>query len=120
MKDSGIKDINEIQNQSEINRKTKSNFENDSMPSSSKGRLKIFFGYAAGTGKTYAMLEAGQMAKDRGIDTVIGYLEPHERKQTLDKARGLEVIAPKILEQGILNYRNLIPTLSSQENLSWL
>lgn len=42
MKDSGIKDINEIQNQSEINRKTKSNFENDSMPSSSKGRLKIF------------------------------------------------------------------------------
>ncbi|WP_273235341.1 hypothetical protein [Ileibacterium valens] len=32
MKDSGIKDINEIQNQSEINRKTKSNFENDSMP----------------------------------------------------------------------------------------
>ncbi|WP_304691446.1 sensor histidine kinase [Ileibacterium valens] len=107
MKDSGIKDINEIQNQSEINRKTKSNFENDSMPSSSKGRLKIFFGYAAGTGKTYAMLEAGQMAKDRGIDTVIGYLEPHERKQTLDKARGLEVIAPKILEQGNLELSEL-------------
>lgn len=55
-----------------------------------KGKLKIFFGYAAGTGKTYAMLEAGKAALDKGMDVVIGYLEPHERPETLKKAEGLE------------------------------
>ena len=32
-----------------------------------KGHLKIFFGYAAGVGKTYAMLEAAHIAKKQGI-----------------------------------------------------
>ncbi len=31
---------------------------------SKKGRLKIFFGYAAGVGKTYAMLKAAHRAKE--------------------------------------------------------
>ena len=30
------------------------------------GKLKIFFGYAAGVGKTYAMLQAAHQAKERG------------------------------------------------------
>ena len=38
-----------------------------------KGHLKIFFGYAAGVGKTYAMLEAAHMEKQKGIDVVAGY-----------------------------------------------
>ena len=46
-----------------------------------KGHLKIFFGYAAGVGKTYAMLEAAHMAKQQGIDVVAGYVEPHARHQ---------------------------------------
>ena len=36
------------------------------------GRLKIFFGYAAGVGKTYAMLEAAHRAKAAGVDVVAG------------------------------------------------
>ena len=36
------------------------------------GRLKIFFGYAAGVGKTYAMLEAAHQAQKEGVDVVIG------------------------------------------------
>lgn len=32
-----------------------------------QGRLKIFFGYAAGVGKTYAMLEAAHQAKKRAL-----------------------------------------------------
>ena len=36
-----------------------------------KGHLKIFFGYAAGVGKTYAMLEAAHMEKQQGIDVVV-------------------------------------------------
>lgn len=67
-----------------------------------KGKLKIFFGYAAGTGKTYAMLEAGKAALDKGMDVVIGYLEPHERSETLKKAEGLEWLPPKMLQEGLL------------------
>ena len=54
------------------------------------GRLKIFFGYADGVGKTSAMLRAAHQAKARGIDTVVGYLAPHARPQTAALLRGLE------------------------------
>ena len=47
------------------------------------GKLKIFFGYAAGVGKTYAMLEAAHHAKEMGVDVVAGYIEPHVRPETL-------------------------------------
>ena len=41
------------------------------------GRLKIFFGYAAGVGKTYTMLKSAHSLQKNNIDVVIGYLEPH-------------------------------------------
>ena len=41
------------------------------------GQLKIFFGYAAGVGKTYAMLQAALMAEERGMDVVIGSIAPY-------------------------------------------
>ena len=59
-----------------------------------KGKLKIFFGYAAGVGKTYAMLEAAHDAKKRGVDVVVGYVEPHTRPETLALLDGLEVLPP--------------------------
>lgn len=57
-----------------------------------RGHLKIFFGYAAGVGKTYAMLKAAHDARRRGIDVVAGYVEPHERPQTAVLLNGLEQI----------------------------
>ena len=39
-----------------------------------KGHLKIFFGYAAGVGKTYAMLKAAHSVKRHGMDVVAGYI----------------------------------------------
>src|SRR6185503_16703426 len=63
-----------------------------------RGRLKIFMGYAAGVGKTYSMLEEGQELKSRGVDVVIGYFEPHGRKETIAKIEGLEVIPRKQVE----------------------
>ena len=71
--------------------------ESASLQKAKKGKLKIFFGYAAGTGKTYAMLEAGKAAQEKGTDVVIGYLEPHERPETLKKAEGLEWLPPKTM-----------------------
>lgn len=60
----------------------------------SGGRLKIYLGYAVGVGKTYSMLlEAHQLLKC-GADVVAGYIEPHERKETSEKMRGIETIPP--------------------------
>jgi two-component system, OmpR family, sensor histidine kinase KdpD len=63
-----------------------------------RGKLKIFMGYAAGVGKTYQMLEEGQDLKARGADVVIGYFEPHGRKDTIAKTEGLEMIPRKIVK----------------------
>jgi two-component system sensor histidine kinase KdpD len=63
-----------------------------------RGKLKIFMGYAAGVGKTYMMLEQGQELKARGVDVVIGYFEPHARKDTIAKTEGLEMIPRKRID----------------------
>src|ERR1700690_1863695 len=57
-----------------------------------RGKLKIFMGYAAGVGKTYKMLEEAQDLKDSGVDVVVGYFEPHGRKETIAKTEGLEMV----------------------------
>ena len=62
-----------------------------------KGRLKIFFGYAAGVGKTYAMLEAAHRAKAAGVDVVAGYIEPHTRPETQALLEGLEQLPAKAI-----------------------
>ena len=59
------------------------------------GKLKIFFGYAAGVGKTYAMLEAAHRALAAGTDVVCGYIEPHTRPETLALLDGLEQLPPR-------------------------
>ncbi|MCX6027791.1 MAG: sensor histidine kinase KdpD [Chloroflexi bacterium] len=47
-----------------------------------RGKLKIFLGYAAGVGKTYAMLEAAHQRQGEGVDVVVGYVETHGRTET--------------------------------------
>ena len=66
-----------------------------------RGHLKIFFGYAAGVGKTYAMLEAAHAARERGVDVVVGYVEPHARPATLELLEGLETIEPLRIEKSV-------------------
>ena len=63
-----------------------------------RGHLKIFFGYAAGVGKTYAMLKAAHSARKRGIDVVAGYVEPHDRPQTSALINGLECLPNLVTE----------------------
>ena len=63
-----------------------------------RGHLKIFFGYAAGVGKTYAMLRAARSAKRRGVDVTIGYIEPHSRPDTIAQLQGLEQLPPLQIE----------------------
>jgi two-component system, OmpR family, sensor histidine kinase KdpD len=61
-----------------------------------RGRLKMFLGAAAGVGKSYAMLGEARDLKAAGVDVVIGYLEPHGRRATEDRAAGLEVAPRRI------------------------
>lgn len=69
-------------------------FEEEEKRKKSRGKLKIFLGYAAGSGKTYAMLEAAHEARKHHIDVVAGYVEPHARPDTQALVKGLETIAP--------------------------
>ena len=57
-----------------------------------RGRLKIILGYAAGVGKTYKMLEEGRQLAAQGHDVVVGYFEPHARKDTIAKSEGMEFV----------------------------
>ncbi len=60
--------------------------------SSKRGKLKIFLGYVAGVGKTYAMLEAAHQRLEEGLDVVVGYVETHGRKETEALLMGIEAI----------------------------
>ncbi len=59
-----------------------------------QGRLKIFLGYAAGVGKTYAMLESAESLELDGRDVVAAYVESHGRFETdsLLGLSGVEII----------------------------
>ena len=57
-----------------------------------RGSLKIFFGYAAGVGKTYSMLVNAQRAKADGRDVVVGYIEPQGRADTEALLQGLDTL----------------------------
>ncbi|MBC8064443.1 MAG: sensor histidine kinase KdpD, partial [Chlorobia bacterium] len=63
-----------------------------------RGRLKVYLGMAAGVGKTYGMLSDGQEAKQRGVDVVVGYVEPHGRKETEAMSDGLERLPLREIE----------------------
>lgn len=64
------------------------------------GKLKIFLGYAAGVGKTYAMLQAAYRAKEQGYDVVAGYIAPQSQPKTLELLWGLEQIPAKCVRWG--------------------
>ena len=63
-----------------------------------RGRFKVFLGYAPGVGKTYAMLSEGVRRRSRGEDVVIGVVETHGRAATLEMAGKLEQIPRKEIE----------------------
>ncbi|MCE9623019.1 MAG: DUF4118 domain-containing protein [Actinomycetia bacterium] len=57
-----------------------------------RGTLRIYLGAAPGVGKTFAMLNEGARRAKRGTDVVIGYVETHDRPQTIEQIADLELI----------------------------
>ncbi|GAB5616965.1 hypothetical protein JCM31739_17900 [Faecalimonas canis] len=72
-----------------------------------KGKLCIFLGYAAGVGKTCAMLDAAHELQKEGVDIVAGYIEPHARPETSAREEGLEKIPPLMVEYKGIELREL-------------
>src|SRR5215469_4635030 len=60
------------------------------------GKLKIYLGPCAGVGKTYQMLIEGNRLKRQGVDVVIGYVEPHDRPETIAQIGNLEIVPPLV------------------------
>ena len=63
-----------------------------------RGKLKVYIGSAAGTGKSYRMLNEAHDLRRRGIDVVVGFIETHQRAETEAQIRDLEVIPRKKIE----------------------
>ena len=68
------------------------------------GKLKIFFGYAPGVGKTYAMLEAALRARDGGVDVICGYMDPGIPPETARLLSGLERLPEKAISSTVREF----------------
>jgi len=64
----------------------------DLIKKSRRGKFKIYIGMSAGVGKTYRMLQEAHSLLKNGIDVKIGYVEPHQREETIALVEGLPVI----------------------------
>ncbi|MFB6468142.1 DUF4118 domain-containing protein [Cytobacillus sp. Hz8] len=73
------------------------NMKIDDKRNNERGKLKIFFGYAEGVGKTYAMLEEAHELLKEGVDVVVGYVEPHTYPDTNHLLARLPLIPPQTL-----------------------
>jgi Kef-type K+ transport system membrane component KefB len=65
---------------------------------SGRGKLQIFFVYAAGVSKTYAMLQAARRERADGVDVVVGYVETQGRPETEALLEGLEILLPLLID----------------------
>lgn len=72
-----------------------------------KGKLCIFLGYAAGVGKTCAMLDAAHELLNEGVDIVSGYIEPHARPEISKREEGLEKVPPLLVPYKGIDLREL-------------
>ncbi|MDO4670302.1 MAG: DUF4118 domain-containing protein [Aerococcus sp.] len=63
-----------------------------------RGKLRVFFGFAAGVGKTYSMLTEAHELLEAGKNVVVGYVEPHDRPETNQLLEGLPAIPPLTIE----------------------
>lgn len=92
-------------NPEEFLRRIQEEEENETLPS--KGRLKIFLGFCAGVGKTYHMLEETRLAVNNGINTLIGVVETHGRKETQALLEDLTILPRKKTEYNGINLEEM-------------
>ena len=57
-----------------------------------RGRLKIFLGYASGAGKSFRMFDEGRRRFERGQDVVVGAIQPRSSSDVLGLISKLAVV----------------------------
>jgi len=60
-----------------------------------RGKLKVFLGYASGVGKSYRMLDEGRRRKARGEDVVVAAVQPETPPEIAELLKTLDVIPPR-------------------------
>ena len=61
-------------------------------PVASRGRLKVFLGYASGVGKSFRMFDEARRRKERGQDVVVGALQPEVPPEIKPILSSLEIV----------------------------
>jgi two-component system sensor histidine kinase KdpD len=80
-----------------------------------RGKLKIFFGMCPGVGKTYAMLQAARQKQREGVEVLVGFVETHGRRETLELIEGLPVA-----ERARIEYRgSVLEEMDLEPILTW-
>jgi len=69
-------------------------------PESTRGRLKVFLGYAAGVGKSFRMFDEARRRKERGQDVVVGAVQPEISSEIKPLIDSLEII-PTLEIEGV-------------------
>lgn len=64
---------------------------------SHRGKFKIYIGMSAGVGKTYRMLQEARQLFDAGVDVQIGYIETHDRAETMCLVEGIPQVSRRKL-----------------------
>jgi two-component system sensor histidine kinase KdpD len=85
-----------------------------------RGRHRIFLGYAPGVGKTHAMLEEAHARLRAGEDVVVGLLEPHSRPDTARLATGLERLPPLAVPYRGISFEELDVDAAITRRPDWL
>ena len=76
-----------------------------------RGTLRIYLGAAPGVGKTFAVLGEAHRRQARGADVVVGLVETHGRRRTLEQLDGLEVLPrAEITHRGVTLTEKAQPT----------
>ena len=71
------------------------------------GKLTVFLGSAAGSGKTMAMLDRAHQLQSEGVDVVAAFVETHGRKETAAMAEGLELLPRMRIVNAGITYEEL-------------
>jgi two-component system, OmpR family, sensor histidine kinase KdpD len=66
----------------------------------SRGRLKIFLGYASGVGKSFRMFDEARRRRERGQDVVVAAVQPAMSPEAAELLAHLEVIPLRTVGEG--------------------
>ncbi len=86
---------------------------------SKNGKLKIFFSYAQGVGKTYAMLDDANERFKSGVDVVIGYVKLYDASEDMQVFNNIPILSKKMIgyENGDLEEFDLDEALNRNPEL---